>query len=296
MIPWQLALWNKACAMNLGHIVRIIPALVLLLSPCVLLSQDFRATRNLDSKPPTPDQKVRLPTPYGPHQVAVMLIGDSLSFGPFGEHLESLLQKEVGDRGVCVFASCGSSPENWIYEEPDYVTKCGYRQVTPNPKEFFFRDFEHGKKPTPVITPKLGKILAHYRPDVILIQQGTNWMDGFNPKSRENYLRLGRFMSRMITEISRRSPGSRIIWILPPTASQYPQSVQNGISAYIQKCAATLNFQTIDSRNLTGPYIKGITGGDGVHYSEKPAQAWADKVFLKLKAMAPELIAEPTAG
>jgi len=260
-------------------------------------SQDFRSTRNIDSTvPPPPEPQVRFPALFGPRRVGVMLIGDSLSFGPFGEHLESLLKKEAGNRGVCVFASCGSSPENWIDGETDYVTKCGYRQVTPNPKESFFKDFEHGRRPPPVITPKLGKILSHYRPDILLIQQGTNWMDGFNPKNREDYLRLGRFIRGMISEIRSRSPDSRIIWILPPAASKYSQPVQNLITAYIRSCAKVFHFQTIESRKITGSYIKGVTGGDGVHYSEKPAKDWADKVFLKLKVMAPELIAEPTAG
>jgi hypothetical protein len=225
-----------------------------------------------------------------------MIIGDSLSFGPFGERLEAILKNAVGNRGVCVFASCGSSPENWIDGEPVYFTKCGYRQITPNPRESIFKDFDHGKRPPPTATPKLGRIFSNYRPDVIIIQQGTNWMDGFNPRNLQDYLLMGRFIRGMISEVRTRSPNSRIIWILPPSASKYPQTVQNQIAAYIRKCALVYNFQTIDSRRLTGNYIKGVTGRDGVHYSSEPARSWADKVFLKLKAMAPELIEEPTSG
>jgi hypothetical protein len=282
--------------MNLRHTVRIISASALLLSPWMLRAQDFRSNSSLDSTPPAAESRMRFPSLFGPHRVAVMLIGDSLSFGPFGEHLESLLKKTVGDRGVCVFASCGSSPESWIDGEPVYVTKCGYRQVTPNPRESVFKDFEHGRKPPLTPTPKLGQILSCYRPSVVLIQQGTNWMDGFNPENRQDYLRLGSFIRSMILEIRSRSPESRIIWILPPAASKYPQVVQSLIAVYIRSCAVAFHFQTIDSRKLTGAYIKGVTGSDGVHYAEKPAQSWADKVFLRLKAMAPELIAKPTAG
>jgi len=277
--------------MNLSHSVRVIAAIGLLLSPCVLRSQDFRVTRNVDSTLQSPESQVRFPTLNAPHRVAVMLIGDSLSFGPFGEHLESLLQKEVGDRGLCVYASCGSSPENWSDREPDYVTKCGYRQITPNRREFVFIDFDHGKRPPPMATPKLGRILSNYRPDVIIIQQGTNWMDGFNPHRVDDYHRLGLIIREMIAEIRTRSPGSKIVWILPPAASKYPQQVQTQIAAYIRSCAAAFRFQTIDSQKLTGAYINGVTGSDGVHYAAEPAKSWADKVFLKLRAMAPNLLA-----
>jgi hypothetical protein len=139
----------------------------------------------------------------------------------------------------------------------------------------------------------LGRILSNYRPNLIIIQQGTNWMDEFNPHSPKDYNRLGRLIRGMIAEIRSRSPESRIVWILPPSSSKYSQLVQNQISVYIQRCAEAFHFQTIDSRKITGPYIQGVTGHDGVHYSKDPGNSWANKVFLKLKMMAPQLITEP---
>ena len=222
--------------MNLRHIVVIISVIAMLLSPCALRSQSFRISRDLDANPPPAEPQVRFPTLFGPRRVAVMLIGDSLSFGPFGEKLELLLKKETRNRGVCVFASCGSSPENWVDGQSVYITKCGYRQLTPNPRETYFNDFEHGKRPPPTATPKLGRILSNYRPDVIIIQQGTNWMDGFNPSRPDDYKRIGCFIRAMISEIKSRSPNSRIVWVLPPSAAKYSSTTQTQISDYIRRC------------------------------------------------------------
>jgi hypothetical protein len=287
---------NKTCTMNPRCAVGIIALLMMLIAPCTVRSQPSRNGGDYGPALAQTEPQVRFRMFAAPRRVAVMLIGDSLSFGPFGERLEALLKESTGTRGVCVFASCGSSPESWTDGEPVYATTCGYRQVTPNPREYMFVDFDHGRKPPPTATPKLGRILANYRPDLVIIQLGTNWMDGFNPRRTEDYRQLGIYIRGMIGEIRSRSPGSRIVWILPPSASRYSQTVQNQIAAYMRNCAAAFDFQTIDSRRLTGSYILGVTGSDGVHYSAGSATSWADKVFLKLKAMAPDLIAGPSHG
>ncbi len=277
--------------MNPRHTISIISMMALILCPGTLRPQVFRTSRDAYLSTSQAETPRTMPVLCGPRRIAVMLIGDSLSFGPFGERLEMLLTKATRNRGVCILASCGSSPENWIDGEPVYMTKCGYRQITPNPREFVFIDFDHGKRPPPMATPKLGRILSNYRPDVIIIQQGTNWMDSFNPRNVGDYRRLGFVIREMVSEIRARSPGSKIVWILPPAASKYSQQVQTQIAAYIRSCAVAFRFQTIDSRKLTGAYINGVTGSDGVHYSAEPANSWADKVFLNLREMEPELLA-----
>ena len=268
-------------------------ALYILSAVAEVSAQEFRSTRNLQSSPTSAEPLVVFPNLMGRRHVGVVLIGDSLSFGPFGERLELLLKNSVGVANVCIFASCGSSPENWIAGEPVYNTKCGYRQSTPKTRECFISDFNHGKAPPPYPTPKLGKILSKYQPDLIIIQQGTNWMDNFHPNRREDINRIYRIINGIIKEIRSGSPGSRIVWILPPASSKYPQAVQLQIAESIRRCAAAYRFRCIDSRSLTGPYIKGVTGRDGVHYSHDPAQNWANKTYQKLRGMEPEILAAP---
>src|SRR6516225_7283507 len=61
----------------------------------------------------------------------VLMLGDSMSVGGFGEALQDYLLRRFGRNNVAVFASCGSSPEHWLRSGPKFVTKCGYREQTP---------------------------------------------------------------------------------------------------------------------------------------------------------------------
>ena len=57
------------------------------------------------AQPPAPDA----PPP------SVLMIGDSLSVGKFGEVVQAHLALK---RRVAAYASCGSSPEHWLASEP----------------------------------------------------------------------------------------------------------------------------------------------------------------------------------
>ena len=59
------------------------------------------------------------------------MIGDSLTCGPFGDHVEAWLLQNLGQSRVAVYASCGSSPESWLAAEKDFISPCGYRETTP---------------------------------------------------------------------------------------------------------------------------------------------------------------------
>src|SRR5206468_12809854 len=65
------------------------------------------------SSPPPPPPKV-------------LMIGDSLSVGGFGEAVREHLEHEFGRQNVAFFASCGSSPESWLQNEPVFNTGSGY--------------------------------------------------------------------------------------------------------------------------------------------------------------------------
>jgi hypothetical protein len=61
----------------------------------------------------------------------VLMIGDSLSVAGFGDAVRQHLENKFGRQNVAFFASCGSSPENWLRNEPVFHTRCGYRERTP---------------------------------------------------------------------------------------------------------------------------------------------------------------------
>src|SRR4030095_11329190 len=64
---------------------------------------------------------------------SILMIGDSLSVGKFGEAVQMHLALK---HRVAAYASCGSSPEHWLASEPVFVTKCGYRQRTSDSDVF----------------------------------------------------------------------------------------------------------------------------------------------------------------
>src|SRR3954462_4706720 len=95
---------------------------------------------------------------------SVLMIGDSLSVGKFGEVVQAHLALK---RRVAAYASCGSSPEHWLAGEPDFITKCGYRQRTSDSD--VFTDWVRGPPPRPTRTPKLADLVRKHKPTVLVV-------------------------------------------------------------------------------------------------------------------------------
>jgi len=75
-----------------------------------------------------PAKRRSTPPPAG--VTRVLMIGDSLSAGAFGEAVQQHLARKFGPQNVAAYASCGSSPEHWLANEPEFYTPCGYREST----------------------------------------------------------------------------------------------------------------------------------------------------------------------
>lgn len=224
--------------------------------------------------------------------VKVLLIGDSLSVGGFGEGMQTSLRSKFGKDQVAIFASCGSSPEDWL--DGGFVTHCGYRQTTPTGE--LLLEYENGVRPRRVDTPKLRAILGHYRPETVIVQQGTNWMDALAATDRPDAARHRRIIGNFIRELRRGNPGVHIFWVLPPASSKYPAQVHGMVENWISEAARKTGFYTINSRIITGPYRDGKSGGDGVHYSDEAGSDWARAVFAKFSDALKALPLAPAAS
>ena len=210
----------------------------------------------------------------------VLMIGDSLTVGPFGQSVEQYLETRLGRTSFAVFGSCGSSPESWLRADPDYYTKCGFREDSPERQEVI--DFHDGKRPPRVRTPKVEDLMARYHPTTIIVQLGTNWMDPLmKPKGREEDKFSGILDRFALALHGPPSTVRQVIWILPPDAAAYTPAVQRTVESLIKNVAKKNTFWLIDSKRMTH-YIRGKTGGDGVHYNKDAAQLWADQVTRKL--------------
>lgn len=210
------------------------------------------------------------PTPAAPPP-SILMIGDSLSVGKFGEVIQTHLEKKYP---VAAYASCGSSPEHWLRDEPDFYTKCGYRQHTAKTDKFI--DFAHGHAPARTLTPKIDRLVETHKPTVVIVQLGTNWMDrSLTDEQMDSY--LDRFI-----KAAKRRPGTKVIWIAPPDSSRL-RKTQGKVHALIRRASKRDGFQVIDSRDVTH-YIVGKTGGDGIHYNSEASQAWAESIQKRLDA------------
>ena len=201
----------------------------------------------------------------------VLMIGDSLSVGGFGDSVREHLEKEFGRQNVAFFASCGSSPESWLQDDKVFYTRCGYREKTPTTD--VYSDYHKGKKPPPTATPKIENLIERYKPTIVIVQLGTNWMD---QTLSDDYIRhvLARFVSAVHDDSTR-----RMIWIGPPDSSRFSK-VQNRIYQLIQQ-SVPRGDPVIDSRRFTH-YVMGKTGGDGIHYNTESGEAWAKPVNASL--------------
>jgi hypothetical protein len=211
----------------------------------------------------------------------VLMVGDSLSVGKFGEVLHDYLVSTYGEKNVAVYASCGSSPEQWLRAEPTFYTKCGYREQTPG--RYVLIDVEHGRRPRRVTTPKLEKLIAEQRPTVLIVQLGTNWMDRLITDNPAKQVEISSYLHQFVAA-AHGAPGTvrQITWIMPPDSSHFSKRVQGTVETLIRRASVRDRFDVIPSRDLTH-YVPGKTGADGVHYNSEASAEWANRVILRLK-------------
>lgn len=211
--------------------------------------------------------------------VRVLMIGDSMTVGGFGESMQQFLQRNQGR--VALYASCGSSPESWLKGEPAFVTKCGYRAYTPLKK--YHTEYANGHKPSPTVTPKLEDLLAYHQPSIVIIQLGTNWMDGLESR---NFAVEGPKYSAILARFAQSLAAARsvkqIFWITPPDSTRYSNGTERNVDQLIRSAAKRYGYTVVNSAPMTH-YVAGRTGGDGVHYRKEEAYAWAESVGRELR-------------
>lgn len=206
----------------------------------------------------------------------VLMIGDSLSVGGFGEAMQNFLISYDHPGKVTIFAVCGSSPEHWLQSEPVFSSKCGYREYSAKNQQVL--DFHDRVAPPRMSAPKIEDLVKTYNPSIVIVQLGTNWMDELSSQtSVPDEARYEGILERMAMCLR----GRRVIWILPPDSAHFSRNVQNTVERIIRSAAQKFRFTVIESRSKT-KYVIGRTGTDGVHYNEKESQDWADLVIAEL--------------
>lgn len=217
-------------------------------------------------------------------QRRVLLIGDSLTVGPFGDKMEEFLVRTLGDENVFIAAVCGSSPEHWLEGETQYRSRCGYRFKLRGKTEL--GRHHNGAPPEQRSTRKIEELLRSIRPRAVIVQLGTNWFDRIEESPSEATLeRLKRITEQFHGAVRANVPYANLIWITPPDSSRF-HSVQGKVGRVIQQVAERQprSFKVIDSSSMI-KYVPGKSGGDGVHLAEPAAGEWFEKVKKKLQKL-----------
>ncbi|MFN6017633.1 MAG: SGNH/GDSL hydrolase family protein [Verrucomicrobiota bacterium] len=209
----------------------------------------------------------------------ILVIGDSLTVGPFGDFMQEWLFSNLPQSQIAIYAACGSSPEHWMSNKPEFISPCGYRETTPSSK--ILTKYENGRKPVPTATPKIETLLMKFKPDVLIVQLGTNHFDTLEKdgdKAIPELQKIYRQFSQSI--IANKGNLKMVYWITPPDASKYPAHIKTKVQKIIGENNRNHGFRDFYSYEKI-PYSKGLSGSDGVHLNKEASRIWFSKVKVE---------------
>ena len=209
----------------------------------------------------------------------VLMIGDSLTVGPFGDQIEAWLLRNLGPNRVAIYGSCGSSPEQWLASHKNFVSPCGYRETTS--QTHITDESGRGHRSNAISTPKIEMLMAKYRPQIVIVQLGTNHFDTVLREGKRSSPQLAEIYEAFANAVYGPGGSARmIIWIAPPDSSRFPKWVQDEVEYLISSTNQRHGFYTFQSRKFT--HYTPACGSDGVHYNTAAAAAWAAPVIRML--------------
>lgn len=192
-----------------------------------------------------------------PVNPVILYVGDSHSFGKLGGVVEKKLSS-LSER-VIMESSCGASANTWLGKSGFEKTVCGFWKKDGAEE---IRSKEHKM-------PKFSTELETYKPDVTIVQLGTNMAAAKTPASASASI------LQMMNEI--KNAGSTCIWIGPPDANSkiVTKAKVIEVNRLIADLALKNDCHYIDSLKLTTFPKK---NPEGIHYPPSLSAAWGEKV------------------
>ena len=221
--------------------------------------------------------------------INVLILGDSLALCGFGKRLDERFRKSPRVNSTFTYLACGTNPLSWLKERPytNIKTHCGFVSIESNgsgrPRELQdVYGMRRGHVPIPHAVPKLEDLLATLRPDILIVQTGTNLFDLFPDHKTVNPNRHGPALrSYFVPFINKavRSPSTlrKVYWVASPTSGRVSKEIQDFV---LEQTRADIgNFaNVIDSRTLVSyPYHH--MEPDKEHFIGADMDQWADRVF-----------------
>jgi hypothetical protein len=229
------------------------------------------------------------PTAASPQGINVLILGDSLALCGFGKRLDERFRKNPRVKATYTYIACGTNPLSWLKERPysNIKTHCGFVSIESNgsgrPRELQdVYGMRRGHVPIPHPVPKLEDLVATLRPDILIMQTGTNLFDLFPDHKTVNPNRHGpelrSYLLPFVTKATR-SPSTlrKIYWVASPTSGRVSKEIQDFVFGQLRSDIGNV-ASIIDSRTLVSyPYHH--MEPDKEHFIGEDMDLWADKVF-----------------
>jgi len=238
-----------------------------------------------------------------PQKVKVLILGDSLALCGFGKRLDERFRNDPRVEATYTYMACGTNPLSWLKQKPYTAIKspCGFWSIEPRgdsnePKEM--QDTYGTKKnqaPKAHLVPKLEDLIATVKPDVLVIQTGSNLFGLFPDTKTVRPAQHGPALKKYLgpfREITTSPPSTlrKVYYVNPPVSGRVAKEVQDFVYEQTRSSLAPA-ATVIDSRKLlTYPYKN--MDPDKEHFLGEEMTLWADKVFDIVQN---DLSAEPVA-
>jgi len=229
------------------------------------------------------------PAPVPQEGVNVLILGDSLALCGFGAHLDERFRESPYVKATFTYLTCGTNPLSWLKERPytNIKTHCGFVSMESLGGGMMKQvedvyGMRRGHTPGSHPVPKLEDLLSTVRPDILVMQTGTNLFDLFPDHKTVNPNRHGPalrsyFVPFISTATKNPSPLKKIYWVASPTSGRVSKEIQDFV---LQQTRADMGHvaTVIDSRALV-PYPYHHMEPDKEHFIGADMDLWADKVF-----------------
>jgi hypothetical protein len=229
-----------------------------------------------------------------PRKINVLILGDSLGLCGFCKHLDASFRKDSRIANTFTYMACGTNPLSWLKAEPytTVKTRCGFWAIESHPAAQRPRETQdtygmtpnHSPKPHPV--PKLEDLLATARPDILVMQTGTNLFGIFagskTVAAQRDASLLRHYLSPFVSSaIKPPSPVRKIYWVASPTSGRVSKEIQDFVFEQIRADIGAV-VTVIDSRTLISyPYRH--MEPDREHFVGADMDKWAEGVFAIIK-------------
>jgi hypothetical protein len=243
------------------------------------------------------------PAAAPPEGANVLILGDSLALCGFGKRLDERFRESPLTKATFTYLTCGTNPLSWLKEKPyaNVKTHCGFVSMESigggmmrEVDDVYGQTRGHTPGSHPV--PKIEDLLATVRPDILIMQTGTNLFDLFPDHKTVNPNRNGPalrsyFLPFITKAVKSPSTLKKIYWVASPTSGRVSKEIQDFV---LQQTRADIGHvaTVIDSRALVAyPYRH--MEPDKEHFLGAEMDQWADKVFEIVER---DLSAQPLAS